>query len=340
MSEPILPLEVWQSGTNENSLPANENSLRQEALNRLVLSKSVTAQPVSPDDRDVYIIPSGATGSQWSTFDMDDIAIYVVPEDASPGTWLAWAPVDGLMVNVNGVLNEYSPSNGWSAVGGGGGGVQTIVAGTGITVDDTDPANPIVAATGSAGTLGQSINSPAVPISSSLSTYYLGDGTDQALASGTVTQNRMYYIPFTVPNIIAITALGINVQTLTASQKARVGIYSNAQASGRNRPNAQLVSTGDLSTGATGIVTGSASISLDPGVLYWLGIATSANPGTFLCTSGSNARFHMGRLGPANHNPIHYLYEALAGGWTVLPANANVSLTAGNGTYPVAATVF
>jgi len=36
-----------------------------------------------------------------------------------------------------------------SNVIGGGGGVESVVAGTNITVDDTDPANPIVSATGS-----------------------------------------------------------------------------------------------------------------------------------------------------------------------------------------------
>lgn len=42
----------------------------------------------------------------------------------------------------------------WSApIGGGGGGgiVETIIAGTGITVDDTDPANPIISASGGGG---------------------------------------------------------------------------------------------------------------------------------------------------------------------------------------------
>ncbi len=34
---------------------------------------------------------------------------------------------------------------------GGGGGVNSVVAGTGIAVDNTDPANPVVSATGGAG---------------------------------------------------------------------------------------------------------------------------------------------------------------------------------------------
>lgn len=147
MSEPILPLAVWQSGTNENSIPANDNALRLEALSRLVISKLVSAQPVSPEDGDVYIIPSGATGAQWEDFDQYDITIY------RSGTWYAWAPVDGIVVNVNGGLQEFSGSSGWTSIGGGGGSgiVESVVAGTGISVDDTDPANPIVSATGGGG---------------------------------------------------------------------------------------------------------------------------------------------------------------------------------------------
>lgn len=144
MSTPIFPQAVWASGTNENSLPANDNSLRNEAINRNVISRVVTAQPVSPGDGDVYILPTTHTGTQWATFETDDLVIY------RSGTWYAFTPVEGVVVNVNGVLYEYTgPSSGWDAISGGGGGVQTIVAGTNISVDDTDPANPIVSATGS-----------------------------------------------------------------------------------------------------------------------------------------------------------------------------------------------
>lgn len=44
------------------------------------------------------------------------------------------------------------------AGGGGGGGIVSIVAGTGIDVDDTDPENPIVSATGGGGTDRSSVN--------------------------------------------------------------------------------------------------------------------------------------------------------------------------------------
>lgn len=128
MSDPILPLAVWQSGTNENSLPANDNSLRLEALSRLVISKVTTAQPGSPNDGDVYIIPPGATGLQWAAFDADDLTIY------RGGTWYAWAPVNGIVVNVNSSLEEFDGSAGWVTVGGGGGAVSSVNGDTGAVI--------------------------------------------------------------------------------------------------------------------------------------------------------------------------------------------------------------
>lgn len=122
MSDALFPLEVWQSGTNENSLPANTNALRVEALSRNIISKSTTAQPGSPSDGDVYIIAGTHTGSQWAGFTPDDITIY------RGGTWYAFAPVDGMMVNLNGTLYEFSGSAGWTQFAAGVTTVPIIVA--------------------------------------------------------------------------------------------------------------------------------------------------------------------------------------------------------------------
>lgn len=123
MSDPILPLAVWPSGINEASIPANDNALRVEAMSREVISDAITTQPVSPGDGDVYIIPPGATGTQWATFDADDLTIF------RAGTWYAWAPVDGVVVNLSGSLVQWTGSGGWDAVSGGGVGAVTSVNG-------------------------------------------------------------------------------------------------------------------------------------------------------------------------------------------------------------------
>lgn len=120
MSTPILPLAVWASGTNQNSIPANDNALRLEALSRRVISMSTAAQPGSPADGDVYIIPAAATGAMWSTFSAGDLTIY------RAGTWYAWAPVPGVVVNVAGTLTQWSGSA-WVAAGAGGGGSGATV---------------------------------------------------------------------------------------------------------------------------------------------------------------------------------------------------------------------
>ncbi len=107
MSIAILPLATWAAGTNQNSIPANDNALRIELLSRPIISKTTTAQPVSPADGDCYIIPAGKTGAQWATFTIGDLTIY------RGGTWYAFAPVTGLIVTVNGTREIWN--SGWSA---------------------------------------------------------------------------------------------------------------------------------------------------------------------------------------------------------------------------------
>lgn len=113
MSTAIFPLATWASGTNQNSIPANDNALRMEALSRNVISKSTTAQPGSPADGDVYLIPASATGTQWGTFTAGDVAIY------RGGTWYAFAPVTGLVVNIAGTLERWTGSA-WTTFASGG----------------------------------------------------------------------------------------------------------------------------------------------------------------------------------------------------------------------------
>ena len=110
MSTAILPLATWVSGTNQNSVPANDNALRLEALSRRVISKTTTGQPGAPASGDVYIIPTGRTGAQWSLFSIGDIALF------RGGLWYAWAPVIGLVVDVAGTPESWSGSA-WAPYG-------------------------------------------------------------------------------------------------------------------------------------------------------------------------------------------------------------------------------
>lgn len=110
MSLPLTPYERWLSGTNQNSVPANNNSLRAEIFNTDGIADDVTAQPGSPTDGDWYIIPSGATGTQWATFAEDSVAIFY------GGTWYEFVPANGNVVTVAGDFYVYDGSNGWEVV--------------------------------------------------------------------------------------------------------------------------------------------------------------------------------------------------------------------------------
>lgn len=113
-STPILPFAQWLSGTNQNSIPANDNARRIQILEGNIISQAVTAQPGSPAEGDAYIIAATHTGTQWALFTPLDLAIY------SGGTWYAFAPVLGVVVNVAGTLYRYTGSA-WTAVSAGGG---------------------------------------------------------------------------------------------------------------------------------------------------------------------------------------------------------------------------
>lgn len=110
MSLPLTPYSRWESGTNQNSVPANDNSLRDEIFNTDGIADDVTAQPTltSPaDDGNWYIIPAAATGTQWATFAEDSIAIFY------GGAWYEFVPAEGNKVSVLANLLIYSGSGGW-----------------------------------------------------------------------------------------------------------------------------------------------------------------------------------------------------------------------------------
>lgn len=106
-SESFLPPAMWESGTNQNSIPANDNALRFQ-ISQTNVNNGTTAQPVSPVDGAAYIIQSTHTGTQWSTFTPKDVAIY------SSGTWYAFAPSEGQRVSISGVSYIYT-GGAWTA---------------------------------------------------------------------------------------------------------------------------------------------------------------------------------------------------------------------------------
>lgn len=94
MTQAMFPYAVWQSGTNQNSIPANDNSLRSEVIARAALAVA-NAAPGSPSDGDVYIV-----GVPWGVFSENDVVIF------RGGNWYGFAPFRGWLKYVSGAGDD------------------------------------------------------------------------------------------------------------------------------------------------------------------------------------------------------------------------------------------
>lgn len=107
MSTPLFPLAVWQSGTNENSIPANDNALRVQVLMAPAIDFA-DSEPGIPNEDDIYVI-----GTAWGGFTTDNVVIY------KGGVWLEWESFEGWVKIIDG-QQYYFDGSGWVLGGGSG----------------------------------------------------------------------------------------------------------------------------------------------------------------------------------------------------------------------------
>lgn len=165
MSTPLFPLAVWQSGTNENSIPANDNALRVQVLMAPAIDFA-DSEPGSPSEDDVHVI-----GTAWGGFTVNNVVIY------KGGVWLEWEAFEGWVKVIDGqqyyfdgsgwVLgggagipdapsdgNTYGRKDGdWEAISAGGEAPTVVLSGDTYTLDDLTPGAWHVFTSGSAVTI-------------------------------------------------------------------------------------------------------------------------------------------------------------------------------------------
>lgn len=101
---PALSLALLGRGTSANdgtgdtardgALKLNRNARLLEALAKgAVISATTTAQPASPSVGDLYIIPSGKTGTDWSGMTNGSLALYA--ENDGANAWFEITPAEG-----------------------------------------------------------------------------------------------------------------------------------------------------------------------------------------------------------------------------------------------------
>lgn len=107
MSTPLFPLAVWQSGTNENSIPANDNALRVQVLMSPAIDVA-DSEPGSPSEDDIHVI-----GTPWGGFTENNVVIY------KGGVWLEWEAFEGWVKVIHG-QQYYFDGTVWVLGGGAG----------------------------------------------------------------------------------------------------------------------------------------------------------------------------------------------------------------------------
>jgi hypothetical protein len=153
-------------------------------------------------------------------------------------------------------------------------GVQSIVAGTNVNVDNTDPANPIVNATGgSVGLIGTHILSKPRSLF-----YYSNTLTQGNLQVSAITQNVLLLSAFTPAYNLTIDTFIIQVTTLAVGGLAKVAIYSDLN----GVPHTKLLESVDVSTDTTGskTITGF-SFTFTAGTTYWIAVTTNSGVAQF-----------------------------------------------------------
>jgi hypothetical protein len=90
-----LQMPFLQSGQAQKHVTVNESLLRLDALVQLAAkSATTTAQPASPSDGDIYILPSGKTGADWGAMANGALAYY------RDGAWESLSPREGYVAHV------------------------------------------------------------------------------------------------------------------------------------------------------------------------------------------------------------------------------------------------
>lgn len=143
------------------------------------------------------------------------------------------------------------------------------------------------------------------------------------LTTHTLTANRIYYIPF-IPLVNAtISSLAVEVTTASAGT-GQIGIYDT----NNYRPNTLLASV-SIDTGTTGVKSGSVSVQLVAGNLYWLALINSSSA-TIRAVSVTAIPILLGIPTETTTWTTHY-YQSGSGG--TLPTTANATNT-GTGDVP------
>lgn len=177
-----------------------------------------------------------------------------------------------------------------------GGGVSSIIAGTGVSVDQATGNVTVSASSGFHMPLPQ-ILSPNL--------FYSNNITLNTLTFTNLIADYMYSAPFIPANPLTISKMNIQVSLGVAASLARILVYAD-DADGGGSPGSVILQSPDIDCSTTGTKTYNVTFTFQAGVTYWLAIQSSStqrlvsigSPSLLpLGTAPSGSGFYTARIG-------------------------------------------
>jgi hypothetical protein len=183
---------------------------------------------------------------------------------AIPSRQIGWGTEENLLWQIAKQIQYLTQVTGTFG-GGGGGGVTTLLAGTGVSVDQ---------ATGNVTVTNTAIGGFHMPVKQVLSpgTKYSAAINGTAPSSTSYIANALVLSPFIPANDITISNVSIQVNTGVASSLAKILVYADVNGA----PQGLLIESPDLDCSTNGTKTYNTVYTFEASKTYWLGAIVSS----------------------------------------------------------------
>jgi len=212
---------------------------------------------------------------------------------AIPSRQIGWGTESNLLWQIAKQLQYLTQVT--STSGGGGGGVISIIAGTGVSVDQATGNVTVSAPSG--------FNMPIAQIVSAGFKYSVAL-TGAALSNTSYIANAMILSPFIPANDLTISNVSIQLITGVPSSLVKILVYADVN----GRPNGLLIESVDLDCSTGGLKTYNVVYTFEAGKTYWIGTRLSSTNSIKSITAANSISISVNPTASSTYNVLFGIY--------------------------------